>query len=133
MRTRLDNRRLEPILSAVARIRPSAIFLVLAAVALVAGPGMRLHAALPCNDGPPMACCGGPADDGGSPAPCGCVLKPAAPSPAVVNGAQPDAVLDAAPPAPFVEADPTPALPEAVVAPQARAAPLFVLFATFLN
>ena len=79
-----------------------------------------------------MACCG--SDENGVPAPCGCTLRPATPSPAVVESAPPGVELAVTPAA---EAVPEPAAERPPwaepVTPRARAAPLFVLFAAFLN
>ncbi len=101
-------------------------------VALLAGPALRLRAASPCDLGAPMACCG--SDQNGVPAPCGCTLRPATPSPAVVESAPPGVALVEIPAPDLVEApaETTP-FPVQSVTPRARAAPLFVLFAAFLN
>jgi hypothetical protein len=50
-----------------------------------------------------------------------------------VEAPPPDVILDAAPVPPVDESDPAPALAAAAVTLRARAAPLFVLFVSFLN
>ena len=105
----------------------------LAALVLLAGPGMRLYAALPCHAGAPMACCDGENGTGGSHPPCNCTISPAAPSQAVVEAAAPVTVPDAAPTAALVEPAAPPAPAPAAVPERARAGPLFVLFVAFLN
>ncbi len=117
----------------MAKSRPSIVLILLVGAILVAGPGMRLFAALPCNAGPPMACCGESNGQSGAPAPCGCSLNPVAPSLAVVEAASPDFVLDDAPALSLAEPDPVPPAPLAAPASGARAAPLFLLFVAFLN
>ncbi|HQR67660.1 MAG TPA: hypothetical protein PLB02_09715, partial [Thermoanaerobaculia bacterium] len=67
--------------------RLSAFLPLLAALALLAGPGATLYAASPCHAGAPMACCTG--EEGGDPPPCGCSLSPVPPAPAVVEAAAP--------------------------------------------
>jgi hypothetical protein len=94
---------------------------------------MRLYASLPCNAGPPMACCGESNGGGGAPSPCRCSMSPMAPSPAVVDGASPDIGLGDAPASSLVGTDPVSLAPLAAPEPIARAAPLFVLFVAFLN
>lgn len=110
----------------------SAFSLLLVATALIVGPGVTLYAALPCHSGAPMACCSGDGD-GGAPAPCGCSLRPVVPSPTVAETAAPVVVLAEAPPLALAGPDPAPAAAPSPVTPRARAAPLFVLFAAFLN
>lgn len=93
---------------------------------------MRLYAALPCNSGPPMACCGG-SDGGSAPAPCHCSLSPVAPFHAVVETAPPGVIVNDAPASSLVGPDRAALTPLAAPEPAARAAPLFVLFVAFLN
>ena len=112
--------------------RVSACFLLLVAAALIAGPGATLYAASPCNTGAPMDCCSGDGD-GGAPPPCGCSLSPVAPSPTIAETGSPAVVLAEAPLLALAGPDPVPAVPQSPVTPRARAAPLFVLFVTFLN
>jgi hypothetical protein len=101
-------------------------------VALVVGSALRLWAVSPCASKGPMTCCGG--DESGAPAPCGCSLSAATPSPAVVESASTTVALAETPAAEVVvaPAETTP-FPARSVTPCARAAPLFVLFAAFLN
>lgn len=129
----LDKSRSDPILSTVAKGPFPAVLVVLAAAVLVAGPGMALFAALPCNVGPPMACCDSADGERDSPSPCGCSLSPVAPSHTLVEGTSPVPALDAVPAPALIEPVPAPDLPAAAVASKARAAPLFVLFVAFLN
>ena len=101
------------------------------AASLIAGPGLKLFAASPCNTGAPMACCAGEGDDQ-APAPCGCSLNPVVPSPSVEETALQGVVLVEAPlPAVAAEA-PTAAGPAAHVAPRARSAPLHLLYSVLL-
>jgi hypothetical protein len=111
--------------------RRSALFLLLVASALVAGPGPGLAAVSPCASGSPMTCCGG--DENSAPVPCGCWLNAAPPSPAVIESAPPDVVLAEAPAPALVVPPPSPDAPPVRVTPRARAAPLFVLFVAFMN
>jgi len=104
---------------------------LLAALVLSAGPGASLYAALPCHAGKPMACCAG--DDGGGTSPCRCSLSPVAPSPAVAESTSAVVVLAGSLPLELAVPDPAPAASESPVPHRARAAPLFVLFAAFLN
>jgi len=112
--------------------RVSAFFLLFVAAVLIAGPGATLYAASPCNSGTPMGCCSGDGD-GGAPPPCGCSLSPIAPSPTIAETGSPVVVLAEAPLPALARLDPVPAASQSPVTVRARAAPLFVLFATFLN
>jgi hypothetical protein len=101
-------------------------------VTLVVGSALRLWAVSPCASKEPMTCCGG--DESGAPAPCGCSLSAATPSAAVVESASTDVVIAEAPAADVVVAPAdTTRFPARSVTACARAAPLFVLFAAFLN
>ncbi len=95
---------------------------------------MRVYAALPCNDGPPMACCGQTEGSQAAPPPCHCSLSAVQVAPMVVEAA-PLLIAPAAIAAAVVAVRPPETTPLRVgsVVPHARGAPLFVLFATFLN
>ena len=121
-----------PILKSVRERRFPAWVLLLAATALLAGPGATLYAASPCNAGPPMACCGAEGDDG-APAPCSCSLSPVAPAPSVAETASHGVVLAEAPAPALTGPNPAPAASTRIAPPRARAAPLFLLFVAFLN
>lgn len=117
--------------SRIRRMR-RALLLGLLAAALVAGPAARLAAAAPCSGTAAMDCCSGMGDDDGAP-PCHCSLKPVVPAPAALDAAHAPAAVLAAAPLRAVEAEaPAEARASAPVAPRARAAPLFLLFAVLL-
>ncbi|MFI5182479.1 MAG: hypothetical protein ACHQPI_13920 [Thermoanaerobaculia bacterium] len=79
-----------------------------------------------------MACCAG--EEEGAPPPCGCSLSPRTPAPGVVEASAPD-IVPAGELSPALETPPLEpwAAPAPDVALRARAGPLFLLFATFLN
>ncbi len=79
-----------------------------------------------------MTCCAG--DEEGAPAPCGCTLNPRTPAQGIVEASAPDAVPTGEL-SPMLETSPAAReiAPAPAVVPRARAAPLFVLFAAFLN
>jgi hypothetical protein len=100
-------------------------------LALVVAPVARLVAAAPCSGPAQMDCCAG-MDDKAAP-PCNCSLSPVPPAPAAVDAAQAPAIVLAETPLPAVAAEaPATASPAARVAPRARSAPLFLLFAALL-
>jgi hypothetical protein len=112
--------------------RLAASLLLLAALALLAGPGATLYAASPCHTGAPMACCSG--EEGGEPSPCGCSLSPVPPAPAVVEAAAPDAApANAALPLIAPAPDPAAEPPAPSVAPRARAGPIFLRVLSLRN
>jgi hypothetical protein len=113
--------------------RGATFLLLVAGLVLLAGPGMRLYATVPCSEGEPMACCGVPAGATTPSTPCHCSLNPVAPTHAVVETPPPDTLLDVNPALPVVDPAPAPDAPVSAYAARARAAPLFVLFVAFLN